>query len=228
MKVSGSPDPKDGMRQLASGPLRRIAPRRVIPVDQSARLERRGGSADFRGFYDAWFEDVSRWARALGGIEADREDIVQEVFLVVRRRLGAFDGVNPAGWLYRITRRQVRDFRRRSWVKHIFTRRRFDEPDALPGHGDGGGPAAALEAKEKQRILYSILDKMHEDRRGAFVLFEIDGLSGEEIARIQSVPVNTVWTRLHHARKEFFALAAKFQARERNRRGADERGGGGG
>jgi RNA polymerase sigma-70 factor (ECF subfamily) len=233
MKVSGSPDPKDGMRQLASGPLRRITLRGVIPADPApaARLERRGGSADFRGFYDAWFEEVSRWARALGGIEADREDIVQEVFLVVRRRLGAFDGVNPAGWLYRITRRQVRDFRRRSWVKHIFTRRRFDEPDALPmnkdGDGDGGGPAAALEAKEKQRILYSILDKMHEDRRGAFVLFEIDGLSGEEIARIQSVPVNTVWTRLHHARKEFFALAAKFQARERNRHGADERGGGG-
>jgi RNA polymerase sigma-70 factor (ECF subfamily) len=202
-----------------------------VTTADAGRLTRRGGPAEFRGFYDDWFEDVSRWARALGGLEADREDIVQEVFLVVRRRLAAFDGVNPAGWLYRITRRQVRDFRRRSWVKHIFTRRRFDEPDALPmnkdGDGDGGGPAAALEAKEKQRILYSILDKMHEDRRGAFVLFEIDGLSGEEIARVQSVPVNTVWTRLHHARKEFFALAAKFQARERNRHGADERGGGG-
>jgi RNA polymerase sigma-70 factor (ECF subfamily) len=190
------------------------------PIPSPARLRGRGGASgeprsDFRSFYDAWFEDVSRWARALGGHEADREDIVQEVFLVVRRRLGAFDGVNPAGWLYRITRRQVRDFRRRSWVKHIFTRRRFAEPDALPG--GGGGPAAALEDKEKQRILHAILDKMHEDRRGAFVLFEIDGLTGEEIARIQNVPVNTVWTRLHHARKEFFGLAAKFQARERGR-----------
>ena len=136
---------------------------------------------------------------------------MQEVFLVVRRRLGAFDGVNLAGWLYRITRRQVRDFRRRSWVKHIFTRRRVDEPDALP-HG-GGNPAAALEHKEKQRILYTLLGKMQEDRRSAFVLFEIEGLSGEEIARIQSIPLNTVWTRLHHARKEFFALAARYSRR---------------
>jgi RNA polymerase sigma-70 factor (ECF subfamily) len=164
---------------------------------------------DFRAFYDAWFEEVARWIRALGGVEADRDDIVQEVFLVVRRRLDAFDGANPAGWLYRITRRQVRDFRRRSWVKHIFTKRRVDEPDTLP-HA-AGNPAAMLEHKEKQRILYALLGKMQEDRRSAFVLFEIEGLSGEEIARIQSVPLNTVWTRLHHARKEFFALAAKFR-----------------
>src|SRR5450432_691023 len=73
---------------------------------------------DFRAFYDVWFEDVARWIRALGGTEADRDDIVQEVFLVVRRRLSDFDGANLAGWLYRITRRQVRDFRRRTWVKH--------------------------------------------------------------------------------------------------------------
>jgi RNA polymerase sigma-70 factor, ECF subfamily len=166
---------------------------------------------DFRALYDAWFEDVSRWIVALGGLEADRDDIVQEVFLVVRRRLSAFDGTNLAGWLYRITRRQVRDFRRRSWVRHIFTKRRLEEPDDLP-HG-GSTPAAALERKEDRRLLHSMLAKMGEERRLAFVLFEIEGLSGEEIARIQSVPVNTVWTRLYHARREFFALAAKFQKR---------------
>lgn len=164
----------------------------------------------FQAIYDAWFEDVSRWIRALGGPAADRDDIVQEVFLVVRRRLPRFDGTNTAGWLYRITRRQVRDYRRRAWVKHIFSARsRRDELDLLP-HA-GASPAAALEDKERHRILFALLDKMSEDRRSAFVLFEIDGLSGEEIARVQGVPVNTVWTRLHHARKEFFALAARYQ-----------------
>jgi RNA polymerase sigma-70 factor (ECF subfamily) len=165
--------------------------------------------AEFRSIYDAWFEDVSRWIRAMGGLEADRDDIVQEVFLVVRRRLKDFDGGNLAGWLYRITRRQVRDFRRRTWVKHIFTKRRGRDPDVLP-HG-GTNPAAALERKEEQRVLQVLLRKMDEERRTAFVLFEIDGLSGEEIARIQDVPLNTVWTRLHHARREFFSLAAKYQ-----------------
>jgi RNA polymerase sigma-70 factor (ECF subfamily) len=165
--------------------------------------------AEFRAIYDAWFEDVCRWIRALGGLDADRDDIVQEVFLVVRRRLKAFDGNNLAGWLYRITSRQVRDFRRRAWVKYIFTKRRSQEPDVLP-HG-GSSPAAALERKEEQRVLHTLLAKMPEARRTAFVLFEIEGLSGEEIARIQSIPVNTVWTRLHHARREFLTLAAKYQ-----------------
>lgn len=160
-------------------------------------------------FYDHWFEHVSRLVSVLGGPEADREDILQEVFLVVRRRLPSFDGVNPSGWLYQITRRQVRDFRKRAWVKHIFTRRRDEEPDALAS--DVGQPDRALETKQKQRALQAILAKMNADRRAAFVLFEIDGLSGEEIARMQGVPLNTVWTRLRTARKEFFALAAKFR-----------------
>ena len=124
---------------------------------------------------------------------------------------------NPAGWLYRITRRQVRDFRRRSWVKHIFTRRRVEDPDAL--ESSAGGPAAALERKEDQRVLLAILAKIREERRTTFVLFEIEGLSGEEIARIQSVPLNTVWTRLYHARKDFGALAAKFREAQLRARG---------
>jgi RNA polymerase sigma-70 factor (ECF subfamily) len=190
----------------------------ISPSARSTGGDRRprDPGSDFRTIYEAWFDEVSRWIRALGGLEADRDDIVQEVFLVVRRRLGSFDGGNLAGWLYRIARRQVRDFRRRAWVRNVFTKRRMDEPDTLPS--EGGGPAAALEHKEKQRILYTLLSKMQEDRRSAFVLFEIEGLSGEEIARVQGVPLNTVWTRLHHARKEFLVLAARYQKKGRGGR----------
>ncbi len=210
MKVFSSPRPLGGVQESVS-PAARARPEAAPaapPAKATAGVEARG---DFRALYDTWFDDVSRWIVALGGIEADRDDIVQEVFMVVRRRLSSFDGANPAGWLYRITRRQVRDFRRRTWVRHIFTKRRLEEPDDLP-HA-GGTPAAALERKEDRRLLHAILSKMREERRSAFVLFEIEGQSGEEIARIQSVPVNTVWTRLYHARREFFALAAKYQKR---------------
>jgi RNA polymerase sigma-70 factor (ECF subfamily) len=47
---------------------------------------------------------------------------------------------------------------------------------------------------------------MSDMQRTAFVLFEIEGYSGEEIAELEQIPVNTVWTRLHHARKRFFEL----------------------
>jgi RNA polymerase sigma-70 factor (ECF subfamily) len=161
----------------------------------------------FEAIYQRYFGAVCTWIRALGGPDADRDDVAQEVFLVVRRRLPDFDGANLPGWLYRITQRQVRDLRRRAWWKHVFTWRRVDETDTLPHlHAS---PAAALERKEDQRMLYDLLDKLPEARRATFVLFEIEGLSGEEIARLQGIPLNTVWTRLYHARREFFALAAR-------------------
>ena len=165
--------------------------------------------ATFNAIYDAWFENVLRWIRALGVPQADREDIAQDVFLVVRRRLHAFDGENPAAWLYRITKRQVRDFRRRTWIKNIFTREHTDALDTMPD--DRAGPAALLERKQSQGILLTLLAKMNPDRRAAFMLFELDGLTGEEIARIQGVTVSTVWKRLHFARKEFLALVARYQ-----------------
>ena len=175
--------------------------------DLSSGLTRR---TRFLTLYDLWSESVFRWIRALGGPEADWEDIAQEVFLVASRRLHAFDGNNPAAWLYRITQRQVRDFRRRAWIKRIFTREHTDAVDALPDD-DRASPAGLLERKQSQRILLAILSKMNADRRAAFVLFEIDGLPGEEIARIQGVAVNTIWKRLHVARKEFLALVARHQ-----------------
>ena len=171
------------------------------------RLRCTPGGGEFEHIYQEWFEEVCCWIRALGGPDADRDDIAQEVFLVVRRRLDSFDGANVAGWLYRITQRQVRDFRRRTWIRHIFTKRRLEEPDTLPHASQS--PAAVLERKESQRVLYAILGKIREARRSTFILFEIEGLSGAQIAQIQAVPLKTVWTRLHHARKDFFALAAK-------------------
>jgi RNA polymerase sigma-70 factor (ECF subfamily) len=56
---------------------------------------------------------------------------------------------------------------------------------------------------------------MSEKRRTTLVLFEIEGYSGEEIARIQDIPLATVWTRLHHARKDFFKLVKDHAERNR-------------
>src|SRR5262245_1543257 len=81
-------------------------------------------AGNFRSVYDAWVTDVARWIRAMGGPPADQDDVLQEVFVVVHRRLADFDGRNMAGWLYQITAHQVRDFRRRLWFKHIFKRSR--------------------------------------------------------------------------------------------------------
>jgi RNA polymerase sigma-70 factor, ECF subfamily len=182
----------------------RRRPADAAPVDRASVVRQ-----DFRAFYDLWFDDVLRWVRALGGNEADRDDIAQDVFLIVRQRFEDFDGANPAGWLYQITRRKVRDSRRRAWLRRVFTRDHVHELDTLSC--DREGPAGTFERKQKQRVLDTILSKMNANRRAAFVLFEIEGMAGEEIARLQGISVNTVWWRVHTARKEFLALADKYR-----------------
>lgn len=158
----------------------------------------------FEDIYARWFDHVSRWVRAFGGLDADLDDLSQEVFLIVRRKLPKFDGTNLAGWLYRITQRTVRDYRRRAWFRRAVPRSGDERPER-ESTAPGPDPSEALERREAERFLVQILTKMSESRRTAFILFEIEGYTGEEIATLEEVPVNTVWTRLHHARKEFYS-----------------------
>jgi RNA polymerase sigma-70 factor (ECF subfamily) len=163
-----------------------------------------GVEHQFREIYDRWFEDVVKWLYALGMPSSDTEDLAQEIFLVVRRKLADFDGGNLPGWLYRISELTARDHRRRSWFKNLVLRRKEIDLSALP-HG-AESPARAYEDTERRRVFQSLMAAMSEKRRSTFVLFEIEGYSGEEIAKIQDIPLSTVWTRLHHARKDFWKL----------------------
>jgi RNA polymerase sigma-70 factor (ECF subfamily) len=160
----------------------------------------------FEAIYAKWFHDVSRWIRAFGGLDADLDDLAQEVFLIVRRKLPKFEGGNLAGWLYRITQRTVRDYRRRAWYRGLLAKRHVEGRPERESTAPEPDPSEMLERREAERLLVQILGKMSETRRTAFILFEIEGYSGEEIANLEEVPVNTVWTRLHHARKEFYML----------------------
>jgi RNA polymerase sigma-70 factor, ECF subfamily len=157
----------------------------------------------FQAVYDAYYAEVARWIRALGGPAADQDDLVQEVFVVVYRRLHDFDGRNLAGWLYRITAHQVRDYRRLVWIKYIFRR-----SVALSSEVPSGRPTPVmmLETRERQRNLELLLSKLSDPLRAAFVLFEIEGYTAEEISEMQSVPTNTVRARIHRARKKMTTL----------------------
>jgi RNA polymerase sigma-70 factor (ECF subfamily) len=158
----------------------------------------------FREIYERWFDDVVGWLYALGAPGADTEDLAQEIFIVVRRNLGRFDGGNLAGWLYRIAQLTVRDHRRRSWFRNLVLRRQEVDLNKMPHDADS--PARNFEDAEARRQFQLMVTKMHGKLVTTFILFEIEGYSGEEIARIQDIPIGTVWTRLHKARKEFWKL----------------------
>jgi RNA polymerase sigma-70 factor (ECF subfamily) len=160
----------------------------------------------FEGVYHDYFRHVVSWIRAMGVPDAEIEDVAQEVFLVVRRRLPSFHNDNLPGWLYRIAQFKVHNFRRMSWFKNLFSRRKDLDPSE--GSSIVSTPAMALEQKQDQRVLADMLAHMSDKRRETLILFEIEGFTGQEIARLQGVPVKTVWTRLFHARKDLVAMVA--------------------
>ncbi|MDF3065443.1 MAG: ECF-family polymerase sigma factor [Polyangiaceae bacterium] len=188
----------------------------AAPAEAPPETGKAPSAASFEELYERWFADVSRWVRALGAREADRDDLVQDVFLVVHRRLSDFDGHNVAGWLYQIARRKVRDHRRLLWVKQLFGNTSVPLVDATLS--TDRSPLRELETKQKRELLEELLGKLNPDQRAAFTLFEIEGNSGEEIAAIQCVPINTVWARIHKARKKLQEQAERVEKRPSRRR----------
>jgi RNA polymerase sigma-70 factor, ECF subfamily len=177
-------------------------------VDRSAVAP----TPDFPAIYDAWFDEVLRWLPAMGVPDADLEDLAQEVFIVVRRKIAEFRGENLSAWLYGICLRTASDHRRRAWFRNLFMRPRDVDLDQVPDHARS--PLDLLERREAQHVVAHLLARMSDKRRRAFVLYEIEGYSGEEIAALEQIPLATVWTRLHHARKDFVALAARLRKQE--------------
>ena len=180
------------------------------------RLPEISGPLVFEDVYHAYFRQTVAWIRVFGVPEAEIEDVAQDVFMIVRRKLSHFHGGNLAGWLYRIAQLTVRNFRRLAWFKHWLWR--GQGVDAAETADMSASPAMALEKKQDRRVLAQMLARMSEKRRATLVLFEIEGYSGQEIATLHGVPVKTVWTRLHHARKDLVGMvAARRRQREAGR-----------
>jgi RNA polymerase sigma-70 factor (ECF subfamily) len=172
----------------------------VTPLGMQSANGTPSEALSFERIYQEWFGPVSRWALALGARRSDHEDLVQDVFTVAYRRLHLFDGHNIAGWLYLITRRKARDYRQLAWVRHLFTSETSPPLHSAPHTGTG--PLELLETKRKAEVLQRRLAKLPSAQRAVFTLFELEGLSGHEIAQQQQAPLATVWVRLFTARRK--------------------------
>ncbi len=160
--------------------------------------------------YREHFDYVVRVARRLGGRRLSAEDVAQEVFLVVQRRLATFEPrANVTTWLYAITLNVVRAMHRR-W--RLEWAHRADESEGIDVPLDARDP---VELAEALTTLQEILDGMSAPKREAFVLGELDELPCVEIARIVGAKEATIWSRLHYARRE---LAAALESRRRDER----------
>jgi RNA polymerase sigma-70 factor, ECF subfamily len=169
-------------------------------------------SAPALRFEDVYRENASfvwRSLRRLGVGEADAEDAVQDVFVVVHGKLSGFEGRSRLStWLYGICLRVAHARRRRAHVRHELA----EDAGAID---DLAAPEAsdAAQAREGLELLDEALDALPLEQRAVFTLFELDEMTCQEIAELVDAPLGTVYSRLRLAREAFGRAATRIQAR---------------
>jgi RNA polymerase sigma-70 factor (ECF subfamily) len=143
---------------------------------------------------------VWRALRRLGVRERDAEDLLQEVFMVVHRKLPEFAGrASVTTWIYGICLRKALDYRRLARITREVSAEQADHVGE--GRAQAPGQERALELKRARSRLDAILDQLDDDKRAVFVLFELEGLTMNEIAGVMGTPVQTAYARLYAARR---------------------------
>jgi RNA polymerase sigma-70 factor (ECF subfamily) len=160
---------------------------------------------NFQVLYHDNFEFVWRTLQRMGVHERDVQDTCQKVFLVAFRRQAEFLGLSTSKtWLCGIAIRLASDYRRSAVQRR---ERLMQEPS--PDMGAEPNQLDALEQRERLRELDAVLAELPEEQRTVLVLFELEELSGVDIAQALGVPEGTVRSRLRLARQAFMRIAAE-------------------
>jgi RNA polymerase sigma-70 factor (ECF subfamily) len=148
----------------------------------------------------------------LGIHPSDLDDIAQDVFMIVHRRLDTFDRrARISTWLFGICMRVAANYRRRRrWTHEVLSGGLDDERPATLTAADD-----ILVRREQRELAERALNRLEVAKRATFVMFEIESLSCTEIAELMNVPVGTVYSRLHSARRQL----EKHLTRDLARRG---------
>lgn len=150
----------------------------------------------FDEVYTAHVAFVWRTLRTFGVRDAHLEDAVQDVFVVVHRRLPEWEGrAQLTTWLFAIARRVASSHRRKAGS---------DRTEPMTAEPAGGADTfAAMSRAQASATVMAILDTMDEDKRMVFALVELEQLSVPEVAKLLSINLNTAYSRLRLARVAF-------------------------
>lgn len=148
----------------------------------------------------------------MGIPEADLADLLQEVLLVVHRRLDTYDrSCRLTTWLFGICLRVAATARRGR-------RRRREEPmdPNIQGHilVESHDPEQTVLARDARRRLDVALDSLEPEKRAVLVMFELEGMACAEIGELLGVPKGTVFSRLASARQAFLVALQRLEKRE--------------
>ena len=167
-----------------------------------------GDRSAWRLLYERHAALVYRFLSGLGIRDPEREDVCQDVFLAVYRSLPGVRGESQLStWIYRITARTTGKLIQKRRLRNALATVMLMDPTTPP--------TDPSEETTRTLMLDRMLDRLHPKKRLVLVLYELEGVPVEEIARIADCPINTVWSRLHHARLDL----TKMAEREVKRRG---------
>ena len=149
---------------------------------------------------------VFRLLRRLGVPDADLDDLTQDVFIIVHRSLDRYEERNQIrAWLYRICVREASRLRRSRKPMGTVDVDTLVEPA-------GSSPEDAAQANQARADFDRLLGVLDEERRTVFVLYEVEELSMEEVAKVVGCPLATAYSRLRSARQLVLAAAKRLEA----------------
>jgi RNA polymerase sigma-70 factor (ECF subfamily) len=166
----------------------------------------RHGLAEFDDLFLAHYGFVCRILHGMGIDAASVEDVAQDVFVVLHRRLADYDQQRDVrSWLWGIARRVA--------SMHVRTKSRAQRKlQAMPDASAPNGPVERVELREDAEFVRAVLASMPRAQCEVFVLTEIEAMSGPQIAETLGLELNTVYSRLRAARERFRAAIAKREA----------------
>ncbi len=181
--------------------------------DQGPLISRciRGEDQAWRDLHRDYYPVAARFLRRMGITGSELDDACQEVFVQVFRYLARFQQrAEFQTWLYKLCVSQASRVRRR--------RRLHAAVDWVLGRRDTQGTVDEPEwsASQTAQRVRQVLERMKPLHKEVFVLFELEGIEGQEIARILGCGAVTVRRRLHYARQEFETLLRAEGAEEDN------------
>lgn len=178
-------------------------------------VEGDGSPLRMESIFERYAKFVLRNVRRMGVSDADVEDVAQDVFMIVGRKLPTFDrGKSLTAWIFGIVRNEVSDYRKKAY--RLRERSQTDR-DAITVEA---GQETDLLQRENRLLLDRALDRLDEDKRAVFVMYYLENLSMEQTAAVLGCPLQTAYSRLRAAREIVAFQVTQTQASDRtNERG---------
>jgi RNA polymerase sigma-70 factor (ECF subfamily) len=199
------------------------SPDRAREADADSEIVRRVQAGDVAAFDAVILKYRQRLYSVVYNLTSNREDasdLVQDSFIKAFQSINRFGGQSSFfTWLYRIAINSALSHLRKNRLRTFFSLEQIDENDRPSAEvlaaltDDANGAERGAMVRELQEKLNEAMQKLSIKHRTVVTLFEIDGLSHQEIAEVMSCSVGTVRSRLHYAKQQLQSELQRYVRR---------------